>query len=94
MVLKCQVNTREAVVKNELEKVRDWAEARIKSGNVPDWSWQQHVTLIEALDAMLHDISVSNDPPGATYRPARNLRLVERIGERNLDARREADAIH
>ncbi len=81
-------------MKSELEKVRDWAEARIKSGNVPDWSWQQHVTLIEALDAMLHDISMANDVPDASHRSARNLRLIERVGERNLDARRKAGAIH
>ena len=80
-------------MKNELEKVRNWAEARIKSGNVPDWSWQQHVTLIEAVDAMLHDISVANDAPATSQRSARNLRLIERIGERNLDAKRKS-AVH
>jgi len=77
-------------VKNELEKVRDWAEARIKSGDVPDWSWQQHVTLIEALDAMLHDISVAYDSPGVSQRSARNLRLVER----STDAKHKVSAIH
>jgi hypothetical protein len=28
---------------------------------VPDWSWDQHVRLIEAIDAVLHDLSVSPD---------------------------------
>ena len=81
-------------MKNELEKVRDWAEARIKSGNVPDWSWQQHITLIEAVDAMIHDISVANDARRSAQRPGRNLRLVERGGERTSDVTRKAGVLH
>ena len=49
----------EADLKAELERVRAMAAARIKSGTLPDWSWQQHVQLIEAVDAMLHDMSLS-----------------------------------
>ena len=51
--------TGEARVKTQLEKLRTIAEVRLRSGTVPDWSWPQHVQLIEAVDAMLHDISVA-----------------------------------
>ena len=47
-------------MKDDLERVRGWAEARIKAGDVPDWSWRHHVELVEAIDAVLHDLSVSS----------------------------------
>jgi hypothetical protein len=83
----------EALTKNELQKVRDWAEARIKGGNVPSWSWQHHVTLIEAVDAILHDMSVANDAPRSPRLPLRNFRLVEREGERSVSVRAAADSV-
>ena len=63
-------------MKTELQKVRAMAEARIRSGNVPDWSWQQHVQLIEAVDAMLHDISVAEKAHHAKRYTGGQLRLV------------------
>jgi hypothetical protein len=73
-------------VKNDLEKVRDWAEARIKSGHVPDWSWPQHVKLIEALDAVLHDMSVAGNPSRSRRYRGRILHLLERKGSLNATA--------
>lgn len=64
-------------MKDELERMRNWAAARLRSGAVPDQSWPQHVRLIEALDDMLHDISVAeNTPPPRRY-TGRTLRLVK-----------------
>lgn len=63
-------------MKGDLQKVRALAEARLKSGNVPDWSWPQHVQLIEAVDAVLHDISVSEPAPHAKRYTGSPLRLV------------------
>jgi hypothetical protein len=74
----------EVRVKDDLERVRDWAEARIKAGDVPDWSWSHHVELVEAIDAVLHDLSVSS---AARPRRIRNLRLVERGRDRTADMR-------
>ena len=69
-------------LKTELQKVRAMAEARIKSGDVPDWSWQQHVQLIEAVDAMLHDISVAESALRAKRYTGGQLRLVADNPER------------
>jgi len=69
-------------VKSELERVRDWAEARIKSGDAPDWSWEQHVKLIEAADALLHDMAVASDPVKTRKPFGGNLRLIERADSR------------
>jgi hypothetical protein len=80
-------------LKTELQKVRAMAEARIKSGSVPDWSWQQHVQLIDAVDAMLHDISVTEQAHGAKRYTGNQLRLVTENTERP-SARRKAGSVH
>jgi hypothetical protein len=46
------------VVKKELEQVREWTRDRLRSGAVPEWSWSRHVNLLDAIDALLHDMSV------------------------------------
>jgi len=83
----------EAGLKTELQRVRAMAEARIKSGSVPDWSWQQHVQLIEAVDAMLHDISVSEKAHQAKRYTGRSLRLVTDNPDM-LSARRKTGLVH
>jgi hypothetical protein len=82
-VFERQVNASEASVKNELQKVRDLAEARIKDGEVPDWSWRHHVELIESIDAMLHDISIATSTSRSLRRSFGNFRLVKCGSERN-----------
>ncbi len=71
-------------MKDDLERVRDWAEARIKGGDVPDWSWDHHVKLVEAIDAVVHDLSVAS---ASRPRRMRSLRLVERGRDRPADMR-------
>ena len=80
-------------MKTELQKVRAMAEARIKSGSVPDWSWQQHVQLIEAVDAMLHDISVAEKAHNAKRYTGRSLRLVTDNPE-SSGVRRKTGSMH
>jgi len=63
-------------VKSELERVRDLTKARIKSGDVPDWSWHHHVQLIETIDALLHDMSVMAEPSKSLQRTGGTLRVV------------------
>jgi hypothetical protein len=58
-------------VRRELEKMRHWAEARLKAGAVPDESWQHHVQLIEALDAVLHDVAVAEGASRSSFHLAR-----------------------
>jgi hypothetical protein len=76
----------EARVKTQLQELRTMAEVRLRSGTVPDWSWQQHIQLIEAVDAVLHDLSMVEAMPQAKRHAGSALRLVtdnpERPGER------------
>ena len=64
-------------MKHELEQVRIWARNRLQSGAVPEWSWQQHANLIEAVDSILHDMAMLNAGSAERDRRASNhLRLV------------------
>ena len=49
-------------MKRELEEVRAWARNQIESGAVPEWSWSQHVALIEAVDSILQEMAVRAMP--------------------------------
>src|SRR5262245_29459325 len=65
------------MVKHELEQVRIWARNRLQSGAVPEWSWQQHVNLIEAVDAILQDMArLVADSTERDRRSSKHLRLV------------------
>ena len=67
----------EAYVRHELEQVRIWARNRLRSGAVPEWSWQQHVDLIEAVDAILHDMATLDaNSADRDRRASKHLRLV------------------
>jgi hypothetical protein len=64
-------------VKHELEQVRIWARSRLQSGAVPEWSWQKHVDLIEAVDSILHDMAtLGADSAELERRRSNHLRLV------------------
>jgi hypothetical protein len=66
----------EVRMKNELEHVRDWAKGEIQAGRVPPSSWEQHVKLIEAADALLHDISVMPSLAQTARRPTLHLHAI------------------
>ena len=80
-------------MKSELQKVRALAEARIRSGSLPDWSWPQHVQLLEAVDAMLHDISVSEDAVQPRRYSGRPFRLITN-NPTTSDTRRKTGSMH
>ena len=76
-------------MKDDLEKVRDWAEARIKAGDVPDWSWHHHVELIETIDAVLHDPSMAKS--SRPMRPLPSLRRIHSSGPSYAELLMRAD---
>jgi hypothetical protein len=78
----------EARVKTQLQDLRTMAEIRLRSGTVPDWSWQQHVQLIEAVDAMLHDLSVAENAQQPRRYSGGQLRLVSNNRARSTERRK------
>ena len=41
------------MTKAELQRVRDWADEKIATGDEPPWAWYQYMKLRETLDAIL-----------------------------------------
>jgi len=72
------------MMQTELEYVRDQAKARMQAGGIPGWSWYHHVTLIEAIDAVLHDMSMMPRSSEPIRRAERSLRLVGPDGSARL----------
>ena len=40
-------------MREELERIREWADAKIAAGQEPPWAWYQYMKLRETLDAIL-----------------------------------------
>lgn len=62
-----------------LKEVRDWAKAKIASGNEPPWAWYQYMKLIETADAILGGqacVTTENSQQSEQHQDAR-LRLVD-----------------
>jgi hypothetical protein len=51
------------LMRDELERVRDWAKGQIRIGSEAPASWDQYVTLIESADAILHEMAVAANWP-------------------------------
>lgn len=47
------------LMRDDLERVRDWAKGQTRIGSEAAASWDQYVTLIESADALLHEIAIA-----------------------------------
>ncbi len=67
-------------MREELERVRQWANDKLATGEEPPWAWYQYVKLRETLDAILSGMDAVTTPESsqqsAAHRGA-HLRLVE-----------------
>ena len=45
--------------REELERLRAWADDKLATGEEPPWAWYQYMKLRETLDAILAGMSVS-----------------------------------
>jgi hypothetical protein len=65
------------VMRDDLERVRDWAKGQTRIGSEAPASWDQYVTLIESADAILHEMAVAASlpevaPSAGSHRQHRN----------------------
>ena len=74
------------MTKDELQKVRDWADQKITTGAEPPWSWFQYMKLREVTDQILSAMSTTavtqlpaSSPVGAVRRGNGHLRVVSGI---------------
>ncbi|MEQ9151587.1 MAG: hypothetical protein RLO06_08830 [Parvibaculum sp.] len=66
-------------MRDELETVREWADAKIKAGEEPPWAWFQYMKLRETLDQILAGMDATvtlQDSPESPDSSEKHLRLV------------------
>ena len=63
---------------HQLRDVRQWAQAKIDSGQEPPWSWFQYMKLIETIDTILgaNAVTTGNSQQLAQHQGTR-LQLVD-----------------
>lgn len=66
-------------MKKNLERARDWAFTKVRSGQEPPWAWYQYMKLIEASEAILDgfDGAKTESSRRSARRGKRHLRLVD-----------------
>ena len=60
-------------MREELQKVRDWANEKIANGQEPPWAWYQYMKLRETLQAILAGIQAAS-PERRVHRNRNHLR--------------------
>lgn len=65
----------------DLQRIQEWAEAKIAQGNEPPWAWYQYMKLIETIRSLRNGIAAvttqtENSPQSAEH-PGAHLRLVD-----------------
>jgi hypothetical protein len=67
-------------MRDELQRIREWAAAKIQGGSEPPWAWYQYMKLIETADAILRGMDATipmESSPRSESRPGGHLRLVD-----------------
>ena len=77
-------------MREELQKVRDWANDKLATGDEPPWAWFQYMKLRETLDQILAGqdaATTENLPQSGEHRGAR-LQLVDSMYQPDAAPRR------
>jgi hypothetical protein len=66
-------------MREELQKVRDWANKKLATGDEPPWAWFQYMKLRETLDQILagQDATTTESSPQAGEHRGARLQLVD-----------------
>jgi hypothetical protein len=75
--------------RDELQRVREWADQKMTMGAEPPWRWHQYMKLREAADAILLGIVGSRE--GEQRRGIGHLRLVDNSLPNSAQPDPEAD---
>jgi hypothetical protein len=87
--------------REELERIRGWANDKLATGEEPPWAWYQYMKLRETLDAILDGMSASatltalttGNSPQSEQRSGTHLRLVDATYQQD-SAQRHPDIAH
>ncbi len=65
-------------MRDELERVREWAQNKLQGGSEPPWAWYQYMKLDEAVTAILDGMDATREnSPRSESPPGTPLRLVD-----------------
>jgi hypothetical protein len=67
-------------MRDELERIREWASAKIQGGSEPPWAWYQYMKLVETVDALLRAMDATipmGSSPQSELHSETHLRLVD-----------------
>jgi hypothetical protein len=81
------------MMRQELERMKEWAAAKIQGGSEPPWAWYQYMKLIETIDAILQgmdSVVLMEDSRRSQGQPERHLRLVDDNDQQETSPRRSA----
>lgn len=80
--------------REDLQRVRDWADAKIATGEEPPWAWFQYMKLRETLDAILAGMAATTlqtaSSPVSEPRPGTGPRLVASNSPQDIARSRQA----
>lgn len=78
--------------RQELERVLEWANARLATGEEPPWAWYQYMKLRETLEAILAgmETTTTESSPQSEQCPERHLRLVASSDQQDTAQRHPA----
>jgi hypothetical protein len=71
-------------VREELEKIRDWANAKIATGQETPWSWYQYMKLRETLDEILGGMMTAASLTQSGSSSGAPLRLVDETYQQEI----------
>jgi hypothetical protein len=82
----------DGMTREELEKVRAWADAKIATGGEPPWAWYQYMKLRETIDAILAGQAATRtvDSPQLEPHQETGLRLVASNGPQDIARSRQS----
>ena len=76
------------MTREELERMRAWADAKLATGAEPPWAWSTYKSLKDNLDNILDGLAVTADLPGSQARSESALRLVVNNNSQDIARRR------
>lgn len=68
------------IARDDLLRVREWAQRKLSGEQEPPWAWYRHMQLREALDALLAGMdctTTTENSPQSGRHEEKHLRLVE-----------------
>jgi hypothetical protein len=83
------------MTREELERVRKWADDKLATQQEPPWAWYQYMKLRETLDAILAAQTAitrqTADSPGSEHNRGTHLRLVGEASSQDTPQSRPED---